>query len=103
MCSGTAGYKTARQIYDLIYRLWLLRTKANLSAAQVEVLAGRLFDYLHRRIVQFVMRQKNDDPTDITLVCVQSLRMERALRHLDNEGWYLYSLLLVYMKDIKER
>ena len=64
----------------------MLRTKSKVTPAQAEVIADRLYDYIHRRLAQFIMRQKSDDPTDITLVCVSNQKVDRIMRRLDEEG-----------------
>lgn len=60
---------------------------------QVETIANRLYDFLHRRVTQFIMRQKTDDPTDITLVCVPNHRVEKTIRKLDEEGKKLLRII----------
>ncbi|XP_067946573.1 death domain-containing protein 1-like [Watersipora subatra] len=73
---------------DIIpHKYWLLRTKASLSTSQVEAMADRLYDYIHRRLAQFIVRQKADDPTDIALVCVPSQKVDKTIRKLDEEGY----------------
>lgn len=68
------------------FRFWLLRTKASTENLKVETLADTLYDYMHRRVVQFVMSQKADDPTDIALVCTPTNKLDRALRKLEEDG-----------------
>jgi len=67
-------------------RYWLLRTKASTSSTKAELIANTLYDYLHKRVVQFIIKQKGDDPTDIVLVCTPTLKFDRTVRRLEDEG-----------------
>ena len=60
--------------------------KATATVSEVELLAGVLYDYLHQRLVQVVMRQKADDLTDIAVACTNVLRLDRTLRKLEEQG-----------------
>lgn len=78
-----------------LFRFWLLRVKAAAIVSEIETLAGVLYDYLHQRVVQVVMRQKADDPTDVAITCTNVLRLDRTLRKLDDDGRIIATLHLL--------
>lgn len=66
-----------------------MRTKPNVSGLGAEKIASIIETAMTQRPINFVLRQRIDDPSDVILHCVSANRLERCLRKLNDEGYEL--------------
>ena len=65
----------------------LVRTKANIRPEKIEKICKIIETSLKQRVVQLILRQHLDDPSDTILTCVNHNKLERTIRRLADEGY----------------
>ncbi|XP_013383289.1 death domain-containing protein 1 [Lingula anatina] len=68
-------------------RFMALRLKHGAGGMKAQKLANLIETALQKRTVRAVLRQKSDDPSDVSLQCLAANKIDKALRKMTEEGF----------------
>ena len=64
-----------------------MRAQNSMTPVRAEKITALLENSLKQRVVQMVLRQRNEDTTDVIIQCAQANRIDRQIRKLADEGF----------------
>ncbi|XP_064645460.1 uncharacterized protein LOC135498879 isoform X2 [Lineus longissimus] len=70
-----------------LQRFMVLRTKTTIDAAGARLIADYIDNYLAQRHVKFIVKQRSEEPCDVSANCVPINRFERVSRKILDDGY----------------